>query len=35
VLMKVEGKDIYEIMIDFFKYCNVKQQPKIIKTLLI
>ena len=35
LLMKVEGKDIYEIMEDFFRYCNVKQLPKIIKTLLI
>ena len=29
------GKDIYEIMIDFFKYCNVKKLPDITKTLLI
>lgn len=35
MFMKVEGKDIYEMMIDFFKYCNVKKLPKIIKTLLI
>ena len=35
LLIKVEGKDIYETMNDFFKYCNVNQMPKIIKTLLI
>jgi len=35
LLMKFEGKDIYETMIDFFKYCNANQLPKIIKTLLI
>lgn len=35
VLLSVDGKDIYEIMIDFFRYCNVKQLPKIEKTLLI
>jgi hypothetical protein len=35
LFLKVEGKDIYEMMIDFFNYCNVKQLPKIIKTLLI
>jgi len=35
ILMKVDGKDIYEIMFDFFRYCNVKQLPKIEKTLLI
>ncbi|MFA6923003.1 MAG: hypothetical protein WC223_02005 [Bacteroidales bacterium] len=35
MLMKIKGKDIYEIMIDFFKYCNVKQLPNIKKTLLI
>jgi hypothetical protein len=34
-LMEIEGKDIYEIMIDFFVYCNAKQWPGIIKTLLI
>lgn len=35
LLMMLDGKDIYEIMIDFFKYCNVKQLPKIKKTLLL
>ena len=35
LLMKVEGKDIYEMMVDFFSYCNVSQLPKITKTLLI
>ena len=35
LLMKIEGKDIYEMMIDFFRYCNVNQLPKITKTLLI
>jgi hypothetical protein len=31
----IKGKDNYEIMEDFFRYCNVKQMPKIIKTLLV
>jgi hypothetical protein len=35
LLLPLNGKDIYEIMIDFFKYCNVKRLPKIEKTLLI
>lgn len=35
LLLTVEGKDIYEMMIDFFKYCHVNQLPKIIKTLLV
>jgi len=35
LLLPLDGKDIYEIMEDFFRYCNVKQLPKIIKTLLI
>lgn len=35
LLMKVDDKDIYELLIDFMKYCNVTQLPKIIKTLLI
>ncbi len=34
-LLAVEGKDIYEVMIDFFKYCHVNQLPNIIKTLLV
>ena len=29
------GKDIFEMMELFFRYCNVKQLPNIIKTLLI
>lgn len=35
LLLSLNGKDIYEIMEDFFRYCNVKQLPKITKTLLI
>ena len=35
LFLKVDGKDIYEIMIDFFKYCNVKQLPDIKKRLLL
>lgn len=35
LLLSLEGKDIYEIMEVFFRYCNVKQLPKITKTLLI
>ncbi|MFA6026039.1 MAG: hypothetical protein WC727_06315 [Ignavibacteriaceae bacterium] len=35
LLLSLDGKDIYEIMEDFFRYCNVKQLPKITKTLLI
>lgn len=35
IFLKTEDKDIYEIMIEFFKYCNVKQLPKITKILLL
>jgi len=35
LFLKTEDKDIYEIMIDFFQYCNVKQMPKITKILLL
>lgn len=35
LLMQLNGKDIYEIMEDFFRYCNVKKLPRITKTLLI
>ncbi len=35
LLLPISGKDIYEIMEEFFRYCNVKQLPKITKTLLI
>ncbi len=35
LILKIEGNDIYEMMVDFLKYCNVKQLPKITKTLLI
>ncbi len=35
LIIKTEGKDIYEMMNDFFSYCNVMQFPKITKTILI
>ncbi|HED37228.1 MAG TPA: hypothetical protein ENI76_03165 [Ignavibacteria bacterium] len=35
LLLPLNGKDIYEIMEDFFRYCNVKKLPRITKTLLI
>lgn len=35
LLMDLNGKDIYEIMGDFFRYCNVKKLPSITKTLLL
>lgn len=35
LILKIEGEDIYETMVDFFKYCNVSQLPRIVKTLLI
>jgi hypothetical protein len=35
IFLKTEDRDIYEIMIDFFKYCNVKELPKITKILLL
>lgn len=35
LLMQLDRKDIYEIMEDFFRYCNVKKLPRITKTLLI
>lgn len=35
LLLPLNGKDIYEIMEDFFRYCNVKQLPNIKKTLLL
>lgn len=35
LFFSLNGKDIYEIMEDFLKYCNVKKLPKITKTLLI
>ena len=35
IFLSLNGKDIYEIMEDFFRYCNVKKLPKIKKTLLL
>lgn len=35
VVFKMENNDIFEMMELFFRYCNVKQFPHIIKTLLI
>lgn len=35
LFLDLNGKDIYEIMIAFFKYCNVKKIPLIKKTLLL
>lgn len=35
ILMNIQGKDIYEIMIEFLKYCHVKQLPIITKPLLV
>jgi len=34
-VIDLENKDLYEIMEHFFKYCNVKQLPKITKTLML
>lgn len=35
LFLNLDNKDIYEIMTEFFKYCNVKKLPDITKTLLI
>jgi hypothetical protein len=35
LFVNINGKDIYEIMIEFFKYCNVKKLPRITKKLLL
>lgn len=35
VIIETNNKDIYEVMLQFFDYCNVKQLPNIKKTLLV
>lgn len=35
LFLNLDNKDIYEIMTEFFKYCNVKKMPDVTKTLLI
>ncbi len=35
LFFSIDGKDIYDAMFDFFKYCNVKRIPIIEKGLLI
>lgn len=35
IFLSIDKKDIYEIMMEFFRYCNAKQLPNITKTLLI
>ena len=34
-ILVTENKDIYEMMEQFFSYCNIKQLPNIKKTLLV
>ena len=34
-ILETSGKDIYEMMEQFFTYCNIKQFPNIKKTLLV
>ena len=34
-IFETQNKDIFEMMEQFFRYCNVKQMPDIKKTLLI
>lgn len=33
--LSIAGKDSYEIMEEFFQYCNVKTMPRILKTIFI
>lgn len=35
LFLTLEGKDLYKIMEEFFRYCNAKKMPKIIKSLFI
>ena len=35
IFWNTDGKDIYDMLIDFFVYCSVKRMPEIEKGLLI
>lgn len=35
LFLSLDEKDVYDIMEEFFRYCNVKKMPKITKRLLV